>query len=387
LREELTTNRGWISVDLTSTTVSSEDLLKKTKPYPILWNAEQVINWRVGVHPLTGMHQLLRITIRYVDLEYDFNSGHGVPIERLLDYRINDAGNCEAGKFKRNNNVGQKVMGGRRLENNDEGKVAWYEDKPYEELLVQGKTLNFIPVFPTNGSADIMQPILQPLIDREVALYNKVSRRNHLLLGAGTYTPYICSDMSEDDFYKIVDAGLGSWLKLEKDDNVGVLEPPTAALSEYDRSITATVDEMTRMGIRILAPDTSESGVALELRNASQSAQLNALNTRVSETMEKVISLMVIWRYGGDPNKRVVNFKLSEDFNPAPIGSEWLRLVTEWYQSRIIPRSAFINMAKRNDLLPEEYDDDAALEEIEQDSLVPGPEEQYNTNTSTYLGE
>jgi hypothetical protein len=393
IKEELITSRAWVTVDYPD--VPNSDLMDKnaSRPYPVLWKAEQVINWQIGKHPTTGMYQLVRLTIRYVDVEYDPVSGHGQPIERVMYYRIIGYVYFFVYIFKINDNIEQKVIGGQRIESNKETKTAFVpEDEPFT-IKINGKPLPFIPAFPANGSADIITPILQPLIDREIALYNKVSRRNHLLLGAGTYTPWIASDMSNDDFAMIVEAGLGSWLKLNSEDTIGVLEPPTTALQDYERAITSTVDEMTRMGIRILAPDNAESGIALEIRNASQTAQLNALNTRVSDTMERVISLMLAWQYNLDPTEIFVNFKLSEDFNPAPLGAEWLQLVSDWYQNRLIPRSAFISLAKRNDLLPEDYDDREAAQEIEQDPLVPSMEDelalqqQFTNPIATYNGE
>jgi hypothetical protein len=394
IREELITNRAWVTVDYPYIEDTSRLDKNKTRPYPVLWKAEQVINWRVDKHPMTGMYQLVRFTVRFVDVAYDPETGHGLPIERLIDYFLDDAGECVVQLLRRSDNIEQRVIGGKRIETNKETQTAFEPERAPVKIKVNGQALSFIPAFPANGSADVITPILQPLIDREVALYNKVSRRNHLLLGAGTYTPYICSDMNDEDFARIVEAGLGSWLKLQEGDEVGVLEPPTAALSDYDKAITSTIDEMTRMGIRILAPDTAESGIALELRNASQTAQLNALNTRISDTMERIISLMLNWQYGGNPEEIVMDFKLSEDFNPAPLGSEWLQMVSDWYQNRLIPRSAFISLAKRNDLLPEDYDDEEASQEIEQDSLVPSMEDelalqqQYQTAPSgTYSGD
>jgi len=47
-----------------------------------------------------------------------------------------------------------------------------------------------------------------------------------------------------------------------------------------------------------------------------------------------------------------------------------MRLVSEWYQSGIISRSTFLSIAKYNDFLPADYDDDSAREEIQTDPLV-----------------
>jgi len=86
--------------------------------------------------------------------------------------------------------------------------------------------------------------------------------------------------------------------------------------------------------------------------------------------MAEVLKLMLRWRYGKDLDVEGLDFKLSADFNPTPLGSEWARLVTEWYQNRLIPRSVWLSVAKQHDIIPSDYDDAAGLEEIGQDPLV-----------------
>jgi hypothetical protein len=128
------------------------------------------------------------------------------------------------------------------------------------------------------------------------------------------------------------------------------------------------------MGIRMLTPDVrDQSGVALEIRNAGQTAQLGTLNVKVSNVMARIIATMLNWRYGSDYESNEINFELSADFNPAPLGADWLRLVTEWYDAGMVPRSLFIDIMKANDIIPPNYDDEAAKTEIMEDELITGP--------------
>ena len=236
-----------------------------------------------------------------------------------------------------------------------------------------------IPAWPLNGKIDAVEPMLMPIIDKEVSLYNKLSRRNHLLYGASTYTPYITSDMSDDEFQEIVDSGLGTWLKLRQGDTAGVLDTPTAALADMDRAIAASIEEMAKMGIRMLSPETAQSGVALEIRNAAQTAQLGTLNTRISNTLKQVISFMIKWRFDTDINPSEVKFQLSSDFNNTPLGEGWLRLATEWYQAGLIPRTVWLEILKQNDMLPADYNDDIGQKEItlDEDIKFQKQNEQY----------
>jgi hypothetical protein len=191
-----------------------------------------------------------------------------------------------------------------------------------------------------------------------------MSRRNHLLYGAATYTPVISSDMTDDEFDDIVSQGLGSWIKLRTGESATVLDTPTAALQDMDRAIASSLEEIAKLGVRMLTPETDQSGVALEIRNAGQTSQLGLLNSRVSETMRQVIGTMIYWRTGVDLALSAIGFSLSADFNPTPLGADWLRLATEWYSQGLIPRSVWIELIKQNDMVDPGYDDIEGQQEI-----------------------
>jgi len=65
-----------------------------------------------------------------------------------------------------------------------------------------------------------------------------------------------------------------------------------------------------------------------------------------------------------------VEFTLSADFDPVPLGADWLRLMTEIYEKNLIPRTAWIALLKGNDLLPHDYDDEKGREEMQNDELT-----------------
>lgn len=167
---------------------------------------------------------------------------------------------------------------------------------------------------------------------------------------------------------------------VNKDDTVETLSTPTDALKDMEEAIKNSYDELTRIGVKMLSlePNNSDqSGVALSLRNASQNAALASLNAKVSESMKKIIKHMVNWRYDINISETDIRFNLSSDFNPSPRGPDWMRLITEWYQNGLIPRSTFIEIAKHNDALPTDYDDTSGQNEISQDDRIISPREQY----------
>jgi hypothetical protein len=192
------------------------------------------------------------------------------------------------------------------------------------------------------------------------------------LYGAATYTPVVKADISDDAFEEIVHAGLGSWIKLGQDDSVDVLKTPTDALADMEKAIAAGIEEMARLGIRMLSPESAQSGVALEIRNAAQTAKIGTLNTKVSATMCQIIAFMVNWRYNLELKASDIKFSLAQDFNPVSADANWLRLITEWYQGGLIPRSVWLLILKENDVLPPDYNDAEGQTEITGDDLVMG---------------
>jgi hypothetical protein len=379
LWEELQTSRAWVFVDYPEITDNDYDALtseerESIKPYPMLIEAENVINVQTGKHPVTRQKVLTRIVKRYLTEKYTANNPwHPDYVDTVADYYLDEEGKLVIDYYEQvdSNNEVKVLNGDTRQEYAEFGHATAFTKFNSVQPKAFGERLDRIPAWPLNGQFEPVEPALMPLVDREVSLYNKVSRRNHLLYGAATYTPIVKSDMTDDEFDNLVSAGLGSWLRVRKDEDISVLETPTLALSDMDRAITATVDEMAKMGIRMLSPEQASSGVALEIRNASQTAQLGTLNAKVSGTIRDVIAFMLNWNYNTDYASSDISFEMSSDFSPMVGGEGAMRLVSEWYQSGIISRNTFLEIAKYNDFLPADYDDEAAIEEIQTDPLSP----------------
>jgi hypothetical protein len=386
LWEEMQTSRAWVFVDYPVIKSRGDYVtndFKELKPYPVFMKAESIINWRMALDDATGVQKLTQVIVRDFEetlLEGDF---HPTMIDTVWVHEIVN-GFYQIRKYqKKDEDSSVPVANGQTQQNYSVGNSAVAGNgtdfefvETIDDIESNGERLTRIPAWPLNGSVELIEPILTPLIDREINLYNKVSRRNHLLYGAATYTPVIASDMDDDSFEKIVSAGLGSWLKLSQGDTATILDTPTDALSDMDRAIAATLEEMGKMGIRMLAPESAQSGVALEIRNAAQTAQLGTLNTKISNQMADIIAFMINWRYGTEYAATDIEFNLSADFNPAPIGADWLRLVTEWYESGLIPRKAWLQIVKQNDILSPDYDDETAQEEITADEIINGKEDE-----------
>lgn len=368
LYEEVQTSRAWVYVDYPGVDqVSAANMTKQDwaqiKPYPVIWKAEAVINWQTTINQ--GKHQLARVVLRGYTEKYDDENIHPRMVDTIWIHEMLE-GKYQIRRFEAQEVQPTAANGAQPINKGNPGfqLVETIEPKSF------GTALTFIPAWPLNGNIQASEPMITPLVDKEVALYNKMSRRNHLLYGAATYTPWIASDMTDEDFSDMVAGGLGSWLKLRMGDTIGVLSTPTDALKDSDRAIAAAIDEMARMGIRMLTPESAQSGVALEIRNAAQTAQLGTLNVKISATMSDVLAHLVNRRYNLTLTREDIQFHLSADFSPVPLGADWLRLATEWYEKGLIPRSTWLALIKANDLIEPDYDDESAVKEINDDELI-----------------
>ena len=382
LWEELQTSRSWIFVDYPMITnpenLTREELLSY-KPFPVLHKAENIINWRVSEDSF-GKAVLDRVIVKGLVEKYTDNEFHPEYYETVWVHDLDDSGYYRIRVYQRKDEkTNVPVIAGFTPVDNV-NKVIYELVDEIATITMNGNRLRFIPAWPANGNIEPIQPVMSPIIDKEIALYNKISRRNHLLYGAATYTPIIISDMSDEEFDGVVNAGLGSWLHLRQGDDAKVLETPSEALQDMDRAIAASIEEMAKLGIRMLTPETDQSGIALEIRNAAQTAQLGSLNNQISNTMKGIIAFMINWRVGSDLSAQDVEFSLSEDFNPVPLGADWLRLATEWYQQGLIPRSIWLSLLKHNDMISPDYDDEKGKEEISENmELIMGFNEDYTS--------
>ncbi|QGH74735.1 putative portal protein [Bacteriophage DSS3_PM1] len=381
LWEEIQTSSAWVYVDVPDV---DEDIIDQLtpeqkeliKPYPTLLNGESVINVIHGIHPVTKVPSMVRFVTRQLKPHFTSdNPWHPKLVDTVRDHYLDETGLLVVDEWVLDNSGTQASSENGKIRHGELEPEAAGKDAPQFEKKQSyfpekfGKRLTQIPAWPLDGESFIEEPILLTFVNREVGLYNKVSRRNHLMYGAATYTPIIIGDTDEEAQAKILSSGLGSIWFLEANTTVDTLAPPTESLTDMQNAISATMDELARMGIRMLAPDTAESGVALELRNAGQTASLGTLNQKISTTMRQVFAFMINWRYDMELTSEDIKFTMSSDFSPQAQGEAGMRLVGEWYQMGLIPRSVFLDMAKKNDYIPSEYDDNEGQEEMEKDPV------------------
>jgi len=382
LNEEMQTSRAWIYVDypmLSEEQIAAMDSadFKQVKPYAVIWQAENVINWQTTT--INGKRVLSRIIVRgYVDKYLDPLAFHPYVVDTIWVHELIDNA-YQIRVFELEGEANPVLIEGQT----QPSKSSGFKQVSLIQPRMHGELMTTIPAYPANGNIDAIEPYITTFVDKEQALYNVMSRRNHLLYGAATYTPWVASDMPDEDFTEIVNQGLGTWIRLRKGDEIGSLSPPTEALKDLESAIASKMDELAKLGIRFLAPETAESGVALTIRSAAQVATLGTLNTKLSEVVSGIIVYMLNRRYDLGLTNNDVIFTLSPDFDPTAIGQDYIRLMTEIYKEGLIPRSEWLRLLKANELLSPEYNDDEAQDEINEDENIVPSAQKYEDGLNT----
>ena len=372
-QEELTSGACWVFVDHPTFTEAEFDALtpedqKKVRPYVIVRRAEEVINWHYNQDKL-GRRQLQFVVVRAYEDVYKQGEVHPTTHEMVYIHRLNESGKYEVQKWKGPQKDETPTENGiAKAPANESPEGGGYTLEDTIPVLIKNEPMDYIPAWPLSGATTLTPPPLMALVEKEVSLYNKMTRRNHLLFNCATFTPYVSGDMTEEEFGKVVKAGLGSWLKIPAGATLEALSVPSDALSDYDRSIAAAIEEIAKLGVRMMAPDSAQSGVALEIRNAAQTAQLGTLNMQISNTWKQVLQCMIHWYTGEKIELDKIEFKLASDYLSALRDSNAMRLITEWYENGHIPRSVFLHILRTNDFLPDGYDDEKGKAEITEDT-------------------
>ena len=355
IEEHILTGQTFIRLDFPK--VSQEELetlsieeRAKLRPYPVIVKAEQAINWHYSGDGLEFF------IIHEIKEEFGGNRYHPSQVEYLYIHELNNAGQYQVLTYRRDEGFNNEWM---------------LEDAVL--FLVNDRPINYIPIYSISDNPDSLNnlPPLNVLVNKEASLYNKVARRDHLLYSASTFTPIFSSDSATDDsFFEIVDAGLGSWLRIGKDDKVSTLQTPTDSVGDLETTIQSGLDEMAKLGVRMLSTEKVQSGVALQIRNAAQNAKISQMSVSISSVMKQVIANMLEWQYSTPVQASDVGFTIQDDFTPLGGDSQTLTLIGNWYEAGLIPRSVFLFNLQTSKLLPSDYDDEKGQEDIMEDDMI-----------------
>lgn len=83
--EEVQTGRAWIYIDypeIDISKVASKEELYAYKPFPTIWKAESVINWKTETDIVTGQSRLIRVVVRNLEMQEESGEEDFHPMQK-----------------------------------------------------------------------------------------------------------------------------------------------------------------------------------------------------------------------------------------------------------------------------------------------------------------
>lgn len=334
-KEEIITSAPWVELaypNLGKKRISQAEK-EKISPYPIIHKAENIINYQVSEHPVYKTRVLTRVIVASVVEVPDKDSPwHHDCAYEVKDYHLTTGSKLAVHVYRSDTPDGE------------------YELKTRINPTINGKRLDYIPIWPVGGSYELVAPKLLPLVDKTIALYQEQSLYRSVLFDQADHTLVLhCDDIDPKQFNEMVKRKGDAWL-VGVDDRVSIVDAPADSLGAFETRVQSGKMDLVRMGMRDMAPEVSEqSGAALRIRNANQSSNIGSINARVSSTMRVVISHMLNWKFelrGDDvliPSD--IDFGMIDDAFDA-LTPELLRLYSEWVTADLLSIEEFSSIVQ-----------------------------------------
>ncbi|MFD2439752.1 DUF4055 domain-containing protein [Paracoccus kondratievae] len=232
-----------------------------------------------------------------------------------------------------------------------------------EARTPRGRALDFLP-FVFVGSLDLTpEPDDVPLYGLAklaVRAYRLDADRTWALHMTSEPTPWVngFNDAQQAAEDGLLPQGLGSaalWV-LPEGAEAGYLEFSGPGLSAQAAAIDDTLDRAAQFGAQVIQQGSSaESGEALKLRAASQTATLTTISQTVAAGLERALRNIAIWT-GANPDEVIVTPNL--DFFDRKLSADEARAVWEGWQSGVYDWRSAVEKLKTGGWLSEDADPD-----------------------------
>ena len=338
------------------------DLDAGGQPQLVCYTAECIRNW--VIETINGKDVLTHLILDESRQEFDKANFSWQEVKRFRVLELNDQGQYQTTLWRSD-------MGGFVIEPRDglEGDKA---TQPAVPTMKGGKPLDFIPFVFIDSTDLTPDPDEIPLIGLarvSLALYRKSADYEQALYMSGQETLFIWG-ISQEDAPSLV----GSTVICSFRDSEGHAEyvgPSGAGLSAQRTAIQDDRAVAVSIGTKVLNTEgkAQESGDALRMRFASQTATLKSINNSVAAGFERALRYAAMWQSGSaeadssivvTPNNEFVENKLS--------GMDLTALVTAWQSQAISKQTLFENL-QRGEIIRHDKDFDEEQAEIEEDPV------------------
>jgi hypothetical protein len=368
--EVLIKNRVGVLVDFPSTDSESMTIAdaeaKNLRPYARKYNAENIWNWRE--ERINNKWQTSWVTLKEVEYEAGTNEFDSVEVDiiRVLDF--SEEGWYRQRVYKKTNELtavaGINTVDTLGATSSGTGYILEEEIIP----KIDGKPLDFIPFVPITGNGidwDVDFPVLNDLVNVNIAHYRNSANYENGLLFTGNPTPCVAGLADDGTSDQTLRLGSSTILQFKPDGKWGFLEFSGAGLSEIREAMLEKKEEMAVLGARILSSDKKavEAAETASIHRAGEHGVLGDIANSVAMGLEKVISIMAMWMGESIDD---IEVKLNTDFNPQGLNPQQMTAIMGLWQQGRLSNSDLFMILKKGEIIDAEKTFDEYEEELEE---------------------
>jgi len=342
-----------MGVGRAGTLVDWEDQVE-LRAYAVLYNAEQIINWRT--ERVNGRNVLTLLVLR--ETSQSEEDGFVVKeIEQLRVLRLTPVQSLKAEVQSQGRYQYQVEVWQRRDGKTKRTKPEWVKVETRIPLRL-GKPLPLIPfVFhgPRHSLPCVDKLPLGDIIAVNLDHYRLNADYKHGLHFTALPTAWVSG------FDKSSTLRIGSstaWVAETPGATAGFLEFTGQGLTTFERAMDRDERLMAVLGTRMLEAQkrVNESGEAIELRQSGENSVLSAVSLSVSDSLTQVLRWVYWWNSTEDSPEKIgddlVLMELNSDFSTKGMASAEITAVVAAWQAGAISQATMFDLFRRGEVLP-----------------------------------
>ncbi len=334
VEQVLVSGRAGTLVDFTTVDSSATMAdIKNDRPYWVLYNAEDILDWDYEDGNIT------RLVLR----EFRQTSEAFATEDDRYLYRV-----C-------------KIEEGRYIQ---EVYIGMDTVPEVKEILVQGKSINFIPfAFHQASFGDgIGEPPLLDLANLCLSHYRLKADHMHALHFVALPTPYVTGVDVDSAPTQIGPEAM--WAITNPDAKVGMLEFTGNGVGAIKEELVSMEDQMAILGSRILLPDLAENtATAAKLRSMSETSDLATIIIIQTMQFNRLYAFTALW--AGSSDETLIT--LDTNFLPKEMDPQMLTAMVGAWQASVFDRDVLNDNLLKAEIISAETDVDEMLRNIEQE--------------------
>lgn len=330
LDEVITVGRCGILVDFRGDAVNAAD----HRPYWVLFQAEQIVNWRVT--KVGGSYRLSLVVLKEFETEAVGDNYATQSVEQYRVLELNAAGQYQVSIYRQ-----------------DRSK-AWKAVSTVVPVR-RGTPLDYIPfvfVSPTSITPSMDKPPLLDMVDVNLSHYRTSADLEHGLHFVGLPTPWAVGLPANQ--HSIAIGPTNVWKLSGPNAAAGMLEFKGEGLGELRTALTSKAEMMAVLGARLIEQPLAkgETAESVRTRNAATYATLRTIVNAVSLAMTTALRWHIWWA-GFEVPADSVGVELNREFVDITVTADELKsLVIAYQQGAMSFETLYWNLSRGHRVRP-----------------------------------